>query len=105
MHKEWSIMDSSLGACTIEENIELCGLSWHSKSIKYVSNPPLFPSIPLKNVIDIDNLHLFLRVSDVLIDQLILELRRQDTIDKTKRFTTFDVKPHRTRETEALCKR
>ena len=47
MHKEWSIMDSSLRARTIEENIELCGLSRHSKSKKYnASNPPLFPSIP-----------------------------------------------------------
>jgi len=55
-----------------------------------VSNPPLFPFIPLKNVV-IDN-HLFLHVSDVLTDQLLLELRRQDSIDKTKRFTTFDVK-------------
>ena len=85
-------MDSSLGARTIEENIELCGLSRHSKSKKYnVSHLPLFPTIPLKNFV-IDNLHLFLRVADVLIDQLILELRRQDLINKTKKFSNFDVK-------------
>ena len=29
----------------------------------------------------IDNLHLFLRTSDVLIDLLIVELRRQDAIE------------------------
>jgi hypothetical protein len=40
----------------------------------------------------IDNLHLFLRVADVLINLLITELRRQDSIDQRKRFTgQFDV--------------
>ena len=50
-----------------------------------VSNPPLFPTIPLSHVV-IDNLHLFLRVSDVLIDLLVTELRRQDCIDQCWRF-------------------
>ena len=44
----------------------------------------------LENVV-IDNLHLFLRVSDVLIDLLVIELRWQDAIDKVKKFTTFDL--------------
>lgn len=38
----------------------------------------------------IDNLHMFLRVSDVLINQLLVELKRQDAIEKVKRFTSFD---------------
>ena len=38
----------------------------------------------------IDNLHLFLRVSDVLIDLLINQLHFQDSIDKVKKFTIFN---------------
>lgn len=41
-----------------------------------VSHPPQFPTIPLTNVV-IDNLHLFLRVANVLIN-LLRWLRRQD---------------------------
>ena len=54
-------MDTSQGART-QENI-----THASKTTKIfsVSNKPLFENIPLKNVV-IDNLHLFLRVSDVL---------------------------------------
>ena len=56
-----------------------------------VSNPPLFPTIPLRHVV-IDNLHLFLHVSDVLIDLLVTELRRQYCIDQCRRFSgQFDI--------------
>ena len=73
---------------TIEENIRL---SQRPKSRKEynVSNCPLFPSIPITNVV-IDNLHMFLRVCDVLIDLLIIRLRFEDAIDKVKKFTKFD---------------
>ena len=54
-----------------------------------VSHPPLFPTIPLERVV-IDNLHLFLQVSDVLINHLILELKRQDCTDKVKTYKSFD---------------
>ena len=37
-----------------------------------------------------DNLHLFLRVADILIDLLIVELRGHDSVDKLKRFTRFN---------------
>lgn len=37
----------------------------------------------------IDNLHLFLRVADVLNSLLITELRRQDAIQKQLKFTNF----------------
>lgn len=33
---------------------------------------------------------MFLRVSDVLVNQLIIELRRQDAIEKVRTFSTFD---------------
>lgn len=42
-----------------------------------------------------DNLHLFLRVSDVLIDRLVIELKRQDAVDKMKKFTNFDLGKHK----------
>jgi len=42
---------------------------------------PLFPSIPIDHVIP-DILHMFLRISDVLINLLILELRRLDGLEK-----------------------
>ncbi len=44
--------------------------------------------IPLTNVV-IDTLHLFLRV-DVLINLLIVELRRQDATEKVTKFTCYD---------------
>ena len=53
----------------------------------------MFENIPLKNVI-IDYLHLFLRVSDVLIDLLVIELKRQDAIDKVQTFNSFSIDKH-----------
>ena len=44
---------------------------------------PLFPSI-LKDHVISDILHLFLRISDALINLLILDLRRMDGIAKTR---------------------
>jgi len=48
-------------------------------------NPPLFPFISLDHVI-IDTLHLFLRISENLIELLIRKLRCQDAIDKKATF-------------------
>ena len=45
--------------------------------------------IPLSQVV-IDNLHLFLRVADVLIDLLIVELKRHDAIEKVKKLQSFN---------------
>ena len=86
MEKTWSISDPEQGARTVEETIRL---SEKRKKQYNVSNAPLFPTIPLTNVV-IDNLHMFLRVSDVLIKLLVVELKRQDAIEKVKRFTCFD---------------
>ena len=59
-----------------------------------VSRKPLFPMIPLHHVV-IDNLHLFLRVSDVLIDALIVDLLRQDALDKSKKVAGLDRAKHK----------
>ena len=48
-----------------------------------VSHDPLFPCISMYCVIP-DILHLFLRIADVLINLLILELRRHDGIEKCR---------------------
>ena len=58
-----------------------------------MSNPPLFPTIPLTDVV-IDDLHLFLRVADVLINLLVEELKRQDSIETIKTFSSFDIAKH-----------
>ena len=49
---------------------------------------PLF-SIPIDHIVP-DILHLFLKVSDVLINLLILERRRLDGIEKRKQNTYLD---------------
>ena len=80
--------DTTQGARTIEETSRLC--MEKAKSKRYnASREPLFTTIPLTNVV-IDNLHLFLRVTDVLIDHVIVELRRRDGIEKLSRFSSFD---------------
>ena len=65
---------------------------WHCV-FNSVGHPPLFTTIPLTNVV-IDNLHLFLRIADVLINLLILELKSHDAIDKNKSFTSFDAEKY-----------
>ncbi len=87
--KEWSILDVSKGARTTEDN---CYIGSKTKKKSFcVSHKPLFTNIPLKNVV-IDNLHLFLRVTDVLLDLLVIELKRQDAIEKVVKFNgIFDV--------------
>ena len=86
--KSWSITDPSKGARTIQEISQLAKMK-KTKTVKNFncSRQPLFPMIPIDRVI-IDTLHLFLRISDNLINLLILELRRQDAIDKVKTFNS-----------------
>ena len=79
--------DKEKGACSTEENITA---SLRRRKQYNVSHPPLFPMIPLTNVV-IDNLHLFLRMSDVLISQLIIELKRQDSIVSATTFRSADL--------------
>lgn len=85
MDRPWSLTDTNLGARTIEENEQL-SKEPRSKKRFNVSRAPLFPTIPLTNAV-IDNLHMFLRVFDVLIRLLVDELKRQDAITAAKKFT------------------
>ena len=94
MDRSWSLTDTDKGARTIEEN-EQISKEPKSKKRFNVSRPPLFPTIPLTNVV-IDNLHLFLRVFDVLMRLLIDKLKRQDAIASAKRFTgAFNISKYR----------
>ena len=87
--KEWSIQDTEKGARSIASIISASKLPARSPRKFNCSRSPLFKDVPIDRVI-IDNLHLFLRVADNLINLLILELRRMDGIvkcthlDKTK---------------------
>ena len=79
--KKWSLTDKSLGGRDSQE------IGKHAKSEQYnCKTNPFFYFIPIDHVI-IDTLHLFLRVSDNLIELLIRELRRKDAIDKVSTFS------------------
>ncbi len=84
----WSITNTTKGARTVEENTD-----WGQKRKKQfnISHTPLFPSIPLSNVV-INNLHMFLRVSDVLKTQLIDRLKAEDAIEKARKFSNLDIR-------------
>ena len=59
----------------------------HAKSKQFnCKRPPCFPFIPLDHVV-IDTLHLFLRISDNLIELLIRQLRTLDSIEKKMTFS------------------
>ena len=88
--KKWSITDASKGARTIEENVQLGGRSTAKFNVSHV---PLFPNIPLTRVV-IDNLHMFLRVSDVLINLFIVELRALDRINQVTKLQSMEHLAH-----------
>ena len=72
------------GTRTVEEIQHLAALPSKRVVHKYgCVRQPLFPSIPIDHVIP-DILHLFLRISDVFINLLIVELCRLDGIEKSK---------------------
>ena len=79
MTKSWSFTDTSQGARTINE-IENLSKKPANKCLGCI-NIPIFKAISVDHVI-IDTLHLFLRITDMLINLLIMELRLQDGIDK-----------------------
>lgn len=78
---EWSISDPKKGARTVEEIKEKSKLSKRNKLRFSCCREPLFPFIPLTRVV-IDSLHLFLRITDVLINLLIRDLQIYDGISK-----------------------
>ena len=85
--QKWSIMDTDYGARTLEENIALA--QSRAKEKFNVINNPIFPTIPQTCVV-VDNLHMLLRVCDVLIDLLLMELRHLDCIDKVVKLKSLD---------------
>ena len=80
LDKEWSITDTEQGARTVQNIKAAAKLPKRSVTKYNCSHPPLF-DIPMHKVI-IDNLHLFLRISDLLINLLIADIRRLDGIEK-----------------------
>ena len=82
---KWSVNDVTKGARTIDEIKLLSALpKIRSTDEKHgCKNQPLFPFIPIDHTIP-DILHLFLRISDVLINLLILGLRTHDAVKKYK---------------------
>ena len=88
MSKNWSAFDITKGARTNNEIEEYCKLPKAKRFGCRIS--PIFKFIPIDHCI-IDSLHLFLRVSDLLINLLIQDLRRVDGIAKA---TTLDRNKH-----------
>ena len=78
--KKWSIQDSKLGARTNEEIDKQCK-GPKSKNMSCLQNPVL-SFIPIHCVVP-DTLHLFLRISDQLLSQLIQILRHKDNVSKS----------------------
>lgn len=79
--QEWSITNQKKSAHTIQSMTDASRLPARTKKKFNCSKVPLFSMVPMERVI-IDNLHLFLRVADNLINLLILDLRRLDGIEK-----------------------
>ena len=80
--KTWSITNPDKGARSIEE-IQNCAQKSKKSDEKYNCSREPILSIPLDHTVP-DILHLFLRTADVLINLLILELRRLDSVKKVK---------------------
>ena len=76
---KWSIVNTEEGARSIEENIRI---ATSKRKVYNVSNVPIFKTIPLTRVV-VDNLHMFLRVADVLIDLLLHALLTLDRVNQS----------------------
>lgn len=82
MTQEWSLTDPTKGARTVDEIAEKSKLGKRNKDRFNCSHVCLFPFVPIERVV-IDTLHMFLRISDVLTNLLIRDLRIQDGLNKT----------------------
>ena len=90
MTHQWFITNQRKGARTTSEALKYGSLAKSKQKFSYQSNP-IFSFIPTSNVI-IDPLHLFLRIGDNLINLLITELLRIDSLKKLsliKRYEGF----------------
>ena len=83
IYREWSIIDKEKGTRTLESSMNFQGQNG------FIKKPIL--NIPFHKVI-IDMLHLFLRISDVLYDLFIANLRQLD--GKQKNEIDFSTQPH-----------
>lgn len=84
--------NKGISSRTIKEIEECAKMAKRSKSKYYCSRtpPPCFRKKPISHVVD--DLHMFLRIADVLINLLILDARRLDAVEQMKKFTEFDRK-------------
>ena len=82
MNLKWSMNDTQYGARTIEEISSMAQLNKSNKNRYNCKHKPMFPFIPINHVV-IDILHMFLRISDVLINLLIRDIRIQDGQNNT----------------------
>lgn len=80
MDLTWSLLNSDKGGRTINEIANKSKLAKSNKNRFNCSREPLFPFIPMTQVV-IDSLHLFLRISDVLINLLIRDIRKLDGVE------------------------
>ena len=81
MQLKWSLSDTSKGARTKEEIKTLSKKPAKPAKQQYgCKQLPLFELIPT-DCVEIDTLHLFLRIGDLLINLLILDLRRMASRD------------------------
>ena len=78
--KEWSFSDTEKGART---NDDIISCHKQRKSLKFgCIHPPLFQNVAIDHVIP-DILHLYLRITDILFNLLILDIRRYDAVATT----------------------
>ena len=88
---EWSITDPAKGARSHEDLIKVVQLPNNSKTVKYgYDKLPLFKDIIPINRYMIDMLHLFLRISDTLINLLVKDCTLFDKFESWT-ITRFDV--------------
>ena len=85
MDAEWSFKGN--GARTISD-IQTCCKQPKAKQFN-CTNMPLFPTVPIDHTV-VDMLHLFLRVTDVLFNLLVLDIRRMDAIVKCTSESNLD---------------
>ena len=88
MKLKWSITDEQQGARTVEEITTMSKLGKNNKNKYNCSHEPMFSFIPIQRVV-IDTLHLFLRISDVLINLLIRDIRVLDATNNNKVTTNY----------------
>ena len=78
--KEWSITDTSKGCRTHEEHMKTIHLDSKDQKFGYIREPIFADIIPINRYI-IDMLHLYLRISDNLLNLLIKDCFEVDNFD------------------------